>query len=317
MPRTVGIWSASAGAMMSANRTGVSSGTRSSRGVRMLSANLRRTSVRSALALPAEAAARALVARGRWSAASIVAMESSYVRRWSGGGQAAAGQAEIDVVERRPAGRELGRGQAELADRDHRGLRRRPVQRDGERATHGERVLGRDATGAEHRERGVRVSVDVHLEQLGPERAQERRRRVEGDDATGVDDRDAVAEPLSLVEVVRREHDRHLVAPPEHRDEIEELVADEGIETDGRLVEEQDLRVREQRPRQLQSPPLPPAVAGHRPVDDLAEAEGLDDLVEPGPGLRGLDAPQPGVDLEVASTGQGPVDDRLLEHDRA
>src|SRR5438105_1505966 len=309
MPRTVGIWSASAGAMMSANRTGVSSGTRSSRGVRMLSANLRRTSVRSALVLPAEAAARALVARGRWSEASMVAMESSSM---SGGGQAAAGQAEIDVVERRPAGCELGRGQAELADRDHRGMRRRPVQRDGERAAHGERVLGRDAAGAEHRERGVRVSVDVHLEQLGPERAQERRRRVEGDDSTGVDDRDAVAEPLGLVEVVRREDNRHLVAPPQHRDEIEELVADEGIETDGRLVEEQDLWVREQRSRQFEPPALPPAVAGDRPIDDLAEAEGVDDLVESGPGLRRLDAPQPGVDLEIAPAAQGPVDDRLL-----
>src|SRR2546429_587472 len=198
MPRTVGIWSASAGAMTSANRTGVSSGTSSSRGVRMLSANLRRTSVRSALVLPAEAAARAVVARGRWSVASMVAMESSSM---SGGGQAAAGQAEIDVVERRP---------------------------------------------------------------------------------------------------VRREPDRHLVAPPQHRDEIEELVADEGIEADSRLVEEQDLRVGEQRPRQLQPPPLPPAVARHRSVDDLAETEGVDDLVEPGPGLRGLDAPQPGVDLEGA-----------------
>src|SRR2546429_89802 len=53
----------------------------------------------------------------------------------------------------------------------------------------------------------------------------------------------------------------------------------------------------------------PPAVAGDRPIDDLAEAEGVDDLVESGPGLRRLDAPQPGVDLEVAPTGQGPVDD--------
>src|SRR6266536_1465766 len=182
LPRTVGIWSASAGAMMSANSTGVSSGTRSSRGVRMLSANLRRTSVRSALVLPAEAAARAVVARG-WSEASMVAMESSSV---SGGGQAAAGQAEIDVVERRPAGGELGRGQSELADRDHGGMRRRPVQRDRERAAHGERVLGRDTAGAEHRERGGRVSVDVHLEQLRAEGAQERCRGVEGDDATGV-----------------------------------------------------------------------------------------------------------------------------------
>src|SRR5437868_12086880 len=145
--------------MMSANSTGVSSGTRSSRGVRMLSANLRRTSVRSALVLPAEAAARAVVARGRWSEASMVAMESSFSGRWSGGGQAAAGQAQIDVVERRPAGRELGRGQAELADRDHRGMRRRPVQRDRERASDGERVFGRDAAGAEHRKGGGGVSV--------------------------------------------------------------------------------------------------------------------------------------------------------------
>src|SRR6266511_1399175 len=111
--------------MTSANSTGVSSGTRSSRGVRTLSANRRRTSVLSALVLLGEAGDLAVVAGVRWSDTSMVAMSSSYE---AGGGQAAAGQPEIDVVERGTAGRELGRIQLELGGCDHRRLRRRPVQ---------------------------------------------------------------------------------------------------------------------------------------------------------------------------------------------
>ena len=45
-----------------------------------------------------------------------------------------------------------------------------------------------------------------------PEAGQQRAGRVERDDLAGVHDRDPVAEPLGLVEVVGREQDRHLVA---------------------------------------------------------------------------------------------------------
>src|SRR5437868_8280120 len=94
-------------------------------------------------------------------------------------------------------------------------------------------------------------------------------RRVECDDLAGVDDRDPIAEPLGLVEVVGREQDRDLVAIAQAPDHVEQLVANARVETDGRLVEEQHLGLRNERTRNLQPPPLAAAVARNRPVEQL------------------------------------------------
>ena len=91
-------------------------------------------------------------------------------------------------------------------------------------------------------ERGCRVAVDPQLDDLAAERPQQRGGRVERDDPARVDDRDPVAEPLGLVEVVRREQDRHPVAVAQAGDHVEQLVADARVEPDGRLVEEEHLR---------------------------------------------------------------------------
>lgn len=48
------------------------------------------------------------------------------------------------------------------------------------------------------------------LHDLSPECAQQRRRLVERHDPAVVDDRDAVAQTLRFVEVMRRQHDRHV-----------------------------------------------------------------------------------------------------------
>ena len=61
---------------------------------------------------------------------------------------------------------------------------------------------------AQQRERGVDVAVDAQLDDLAAEGWRAARRRVERDDLARVHDRDAVAEPLRLVEVVRRQQDR-------------------------------------------------------------------------------------------------------------
>ena len=58
-----------------------------------------------------------------------------------------------------------------------------------------------------------------------------------------MDDRDAVAQALRLVEVVGREQDRQLVAVAQAGDHVEQLVADPRVEPDGRLIEEQHLRL--------------------------------------------------------------------------
>ena len=76
---------------------------------------------------------------------------------------------------------------------------------------------------------------------------------------------DAVAQPLGLVEVVGGQQDGHRRSRPQPGDEIEQLVADARIEPDGRLVEEEHLRLGEERPGDLQPPALAAAV-GRRPA---------------------------------------------------
>src|SRR5262245_4600859 len=300
--------------MTSANRTGVSSGTRSSRGVRTLSANRRRTTVLSARALRGEVGARGRDAVGGEAGVAMVTIGSPFE---SGGGQTAAGEAEVHVIERGATGGELGRVQPDLVDREHGGLCGRPVQRDGERATEREHVVGRHPVRAQPRERGGRVSVDSDLEHLGAKRPQQRLRRVERDDSPRVHDRDAIAESFGLVEVVRREDDGHLPPATQSVDEVEKLVPDEWIQTDGRLVEEQDLGLGEEGPGELQPTALPPAVARDRPVDDLSEPECVDDLSKSPRRGPGTQTPQSGMNLEVSSPGERPVDDRFLEDDGA
>ena len=75
--------------------------------------------------------------------------------------------------------------------------------------------------------------------------------------------------------------------------------------------------IRDQRPGDLEPAALTAAVGVDGPVDELAEAERVDDVGDaPGRGGR-VEPPQPGVHGEVAATGEGSVDDRFLEHDRA
>ena len=138
----------------------------------------------------------------------------------------------------------------------------------------------RRAAAPSARERGGHVAFDAELEQLATQAGEQRRGRVERDDRAVVDDRDAVAEPLGLLEVVRRQHDRHLVALAQTGDDVEELEADPRVQADGRLVEEEDARPGHQRPRDLEPPPLAAAVAADRAVEDVREPERVGELVD-------------------------------------
>ena len=64
-----------------------------------------------------------------------------------------------------------------------------------------------------------------------------------------VQDRDPVAEPLGLLEAVRGEEDRHAAAA-ELVDQLVDVAGGDRVQAGGRLVEEQHLRVAEQRPGQ-------------------------------------------------------------------
>ena len=133
-------------------------------------------------------------------------------------------------------------------------------------------------------------SVDAELDHLAAESGQQRGGRVEGDDAAVRHDRDAIAQLLGLVEVVRGEQDRH-AAGPQSGDRIEQLEADAGIETDGGLVQEEDLRVGQQRAGDLEPPPLAAAVGIDGTVDEVGEPKGGHHLVDAFRGRSAVESP--------------------------
>src|SRR5439155_17148770 len=102
-----------------------------------------------------------------------------------------------------------------------------------------------------------------------------------------------------LVEVVGGEQDRDLVAIAQAPDHVEQLVANTRVETDGRLVEEQHLGLRNERTRNLQPPPLAAAVARNRPAEQFGETERVGKLGDPAAGGGGIGAPKAGMDVEV------------------
>ena len=142
-------------------------------------------------------------------------------------------------------------------------------------------------------------------------------RPVERDDPPGVHDADAVAEALGLVEVVRGEQHGRAEAGAQSGDDVDQLVADARVEPDGRLVEEQHPRLGEERAGDLEPPALAAAVGRDRTVEEVGQVEAVGELVDAPARVVGGDAPEAGVDLEVAAAGERPVDDRVLEHDRA
>ena len=87
------------------------------------------------------------------------------------------------------------------------------------------------------------VAAHAQLDDLVPDRTQQRLWSVERDDRSCVHDADAIAEALRLVEVVRGEQDGHTLARAQPGDGVDELGANARIETDGRLVEKQHLRL--------------------------------------------------------------------------
>src|SRR5207244_5115371 len=97
----------------------------------------------------------------------------------------------------------------------------------------------------------------------------------ECDDPPRVHDRDAVAEPFRLVQVVRREQDRHLGALAQTADQIEEFVSDPRVEPDRRLVEEEHTWRGDGRTRDLEPPSLAAAVALDGALDERGDPQRL------------------------------------------
>src|SRR4051795_2242397 len=190
------------------------------------------------------------------------------------------GELEIDVLERRAGPRQV----LEPIAAGERGARQL-VQERGRvlRLARGELaglVAPRDAVA-----RGPRA---------------ERGRRSLGDDPPLLDDRDAVAQGLRLVEVVRRQHDG-LSEVLERAHDVPRRAPRRRVEAGRRLVEEDELGIADEGEREIEPPQLAPAQRPRVCVGLLGQAGEPQDLVD------------------VARTGieARPVRDRLAHGDVA
>src|SRR5207237_672188 len=105
----------------------------------------------------------------------------------------------------------------------------------------------------------------LHLQDLVAERGQEPLGRVHRHDPALVHDGDALAQPFGLLQVVRREHQRHLLLLADVPEQGPQLVADRRIQADGRLVQEQHARAPPTPPTRT-SPPVGRTVVVRMPI---------------------------------------------------
>src|ERR671925_1034775 len=102
-------------------------------------------------------------------------------------------------------------------------------------------------------------------------------RRAEGDDATVVDDRDAIAQALRFLHIVRRQHNRSPTLP-QVANELPKLAARLRIEAGRRLVEKQQLRVADQRASERKSLLLSTREGSHASARLLIQLHEGDDI---------------------------------------
>ena len=101
-----------------------------------------------------------------------------------------------------------------------------------------------------------------------------------GDHATHVHDREALGEPVRLLEVLRREQHRRAVGH-ELADHLPECVPARKVQTGRGLVEEQDRRPCHQRSGHIEPAAHPARVRSDRAVGRLRELETLQELSRP------------------------------------
>ena len=128
-----------------------------------------------------------------------------------------------------------------------------------------------------------------------------------------VQDRHPVAQPLGFLESMGRQEDRD-AALAEPVDQLVDTARGDRVQAGGRLVEEEDLRLAEERPRK--GDPLAKAL-GQRAawiVRAVGEVDGLEGAPDSIARVRHL--VQLGEALEVLDDAQAEVEPRRLGHDR-
>ena len=109
---------------------------------------------------------------------------------------------------------------------------------------------------ADRRQDEFAIAVDAERDHVTGDLALERVRRPLRDDHSVVDDREPVGERVGLLEVMRRQEDGRAVLA-EGADLVPHAGACLGVETGGRLVEEQHLRPVDDPEPDVESTPHP------------------------------------------------------------
>ena len=164
------------------------------------------------------------------------------VRRWAAGAQRSPRGRRPRGV--RPRAARAGGARA-------RGPRPHPGRRRGDRSAgdedHVAGNLGLEPAGAEPRDELLVAAVDLDEQPLGA--LAQLDERPGADHPAGVEDHDRVADPLDLLEVVRRDDDVDPELGADPADQGEHVVALDGVEPVGRLVEQDERAGRARSPR--------------------------------------------------------------------
>src|SRR5262245_4507211 len=144
--------------------------------------------------------------------------------------------------------------------------------------------------------------------------ALELRRRILCQDAAMVDDADAVA-ALDLLDIVGRDDhgELALVAQPVHV--LPEPLTRLRVEPDRRLVEEEDARMVNQCPCDLEPPLHPRRQGAHKALAPVGELDEGEHLVDALPSQNRRHAVDEAVEIQVLAERQTIIETRLLEHD--
>ncbi len=141
-------------------------------------------------------------------------------------------------------------------------------------------------------------------------------RCVEGDDSAFVDDGHPLAQRIGLEHVVRREQDR-LVLGLQIADHLAHLARPYRIQADRRLVEEEHLRVVQQRAGDVQALHHAARVALDLLLPAVGQAHELEQVRDALARDLGIDVVQAGEVAQVVLPGKAPVEPPLAAEDEA
>ena len=139
-------------------------------------------------------------------------------------------------------------------------------------------------------------------------------RRALGRHQAVVDDPDAVGELVGLLEVLRRQEDRRALVV-QLADLLPDRRAAGGVEAGGRLVEEEDARLVDQRRAEVEPAAHAARVGAHPPVGGVGEADAGDQRVTALLRLGLRDSVQRRLELHQLAARHQRVERGLLERD--